>query len=149
MQLSSKSPATRVALLYITIGAVGIVWTLIWIVYLYNHPPHSASTYYICAGLLATGFIVLLIGLGIGSIGRSARDAETPNVVAPPVQPIQPTPIAPAVATQIPVPTANGGAAAPGIPTITPQVPIASPSGEDVPNRVPAVVPGPQVTAQR
>jgi hypothetical protein len=74
------SPAAKTALLYITIGALLVVWTTIWYYYMQSHRDPEAETsdvpFYICTGLLATGGILLAIGFGIGWIGRTARAAD-------------------------------------------------------------------------
>ena len=118
--------------MYITSGSVIIIWTLIWIVYLLNNPPSSNTTYYFCVGFLATGVIVLTIGLGMGTIGRAAREAEpplpdlvqatpaaAPAVVAAPVAPV-------AVAPAAPVAGAPVGSAppAPAVPNTRPAVAV-------------------------
>ena len=120
MPLSAKSPATRAALLYITVGSIAIVWTLIWIVYLLNHPPNIPARIICVRGCLATGAIVLLIGICIGSIGRTAREAEPPNVrLRHRCSPQTCAVIAPMVSSNS-VPTTNGTAtaAAPMVPPV-------------------------------
>jgi hypothetical protein len=79
--LKRSSPGARAALLYITVGALLMVWTAIWYVYLNNNPPRTSVAYYLCAGLLVTGCILLLIGLAVGRIGQSAREADQPPPV--------------------------------------------------------------------
>ena len=79
MPLTSHSPATRTAITYITAGALVVIWTIVWFIYLRNNPPSSSTTYYIVGGFMASGVILLMIGLGLGSIGRSARQADTPT----------------------------------------------------------------------
>jgi hypothetical protein len=76
--LSNPSAAARTALIYITIGALTIVWSVIWFVWLRNNPPERAGTYYWCAGMFLTGLTILVIGLTLGRIGRAARHAELP-----------------------------------------------------------------------
>ena len=39
--LSKPSPAARWSLIYITVGALVVVWTGIWFIYLRNHQPQS------------------------------------------------------------------------------------------------------------
>jgi hypothetical protein len=55
-----------------------VVWTGIWYWYLTGHAPINEATWYWCYGFLLTGFALLIIGLAIGRIGRSARHAELP-----------------------------------------------------------------------
>lgn len=79
------STAARMSLVYITVGALAVIWTGVWYFYLSNHPPVTSTPYYWCAGFLVTGFALMIIGLGVGQIGRSARKAEHPaHVVATP-----------------------------------------------------------------
>jgi hypothetical protein len=88
------SPPARVSLAYITIGSLLIVWSGVWFVYLYNHPPENTNTYYWVTGLLITGFTLLLIGISLGRIAQASRSAETsagspvplvPGQVVPPL----------------------------------------------------------------
>jgi hypothetical protein len=81
MPMSTQAPATRMSLIYITAGSVIVVWTVVWLLYLMNNPPSTGSTYYFVFGFMATGAVVLAIGLRLGSIGRAAKQAENPPVV--------------------------------------------------------------------
>ena len=73
------SPAARTALLYITVGALMLVWTGIWYWWLTRHADAVPErTWYWCYGLLLTGLVLLVIGLALGRIGRAARHAELP-----------------------------------------------------------------------
>lgn len=85
MPMSTQAPATRMSLIYITAGSVIVVWTVVWLLYLMNNPPGSNTTYYFVFGFMATGAVVLAIGLRLGSIGRAAKQAENPPVVQPTV----------------------------------------------------------------
>jgi len=85
--LPTTSTAALTALLYITAGALGLVWTAVWFAYLWNDPPVTNMPYYWCAGLAASGFILLVIGLGLGRIGRSARSADVGEIVQTQVTP--------------------------------------------------------------
>ena len=86
-----SSPLARTAVVYITIGALTDVWSAIWFWYLSNNPPSSYTAFYWCYGVLFTGFTLVLIGLTIGRIGRSARHAVLPaeKVTATLTQPEQ------------------------------------------------------------
>jgi hypothetical protein len=81
--ITNITSATRAALLYITVGSVMIVWSAIYYTYLNNHPPASGidTPYYWCTGFLLTGVTLLVIGLAVGWIGRTARQAEQPHAV--------------------------------------------------------------------
>jgi len=76
--LSQPSPAARTSLLYITVGALTDIWSGVWYVYLSRNPPENNHLWYFCYGFLLTGLTLVVIGLGIGRIGRSARHAELP-----------------------------------------------------------------------
>jgi len=75
-----KQPSTagRTVLLYITLGALTVIWTGVWYVYLFNNPPETPVTYYWCTGFLLTGLTLVFIGLGAGRLGRSAQQADLP-----------------------------------------------------------------------
>jgi hypothetical protein len=115
----------QTSLIYLTVGCLTIVWTAVWYVYLLNHPPEASGHFYWVAGLLLTGLTLVLIGLAVGNIGRSAKPAESApvTVAAPMVAPTAPVASAPAVpaapaVTQLPqavlaAPPAGNGPAAP------------------------------------
>lgn len=104
----TSSPA-RTSLAYITIGCLTLVWTGVWFIYLLNHTPTTPGVFYVVAGLSLTGFVLVVVGLAVGQIGRSARHAEASSaaivppatgtaeagppvtVVQPPAQPTAPT----------------------------------------------------------
>ena len=113
--LPTTSTAALTALLYITAGALGLAWTAVWFAYLWNNPPVTNIPYYWCAGLAASGLILLLIGLGLGRIGRSARSADVGEMVQTQVMPGVPgtglpmtavpvVPVAPAPTPSVPAP---------------------------------------------
>jgi hypothetical protein len=91
----TKSPAARTALVYVTVGALTIIWTGVWYVFLHNNPPATNGPYYFCGGLMASGLTMLFLGLGLGRLGRSAQHAELPppELTVPP--PAEATPAAP------------------------------------------------------
>jgi hypothetical protein len=72
------SSAARTAVIYVTVGALAVIWTGVWFLYLHNNPPENNSVYYWCGGLLASGLTLMGIGFGLGQIGRSARHADLP-----------------------------------------------------------------------
>jgi hypothetical protein len=112
---SSTSSAARTSLVYITIGALVMIWTGVWYVFLHNNPPTSHSVYYWCAGFGVTGLTMFIIGLGVGRIGYSARAADLPQAVGPPAVATdangQPAAVVPVVAP--PAATAAAPVAAP------------------------------------
>jgi hypothetical protein len=84
--LSKPSSAAPASLFYITSGALLSVWSGIWFVYLRNYPPSQQFIHYLCFGFLATGLVLLCIGLTLGPLARLARHAELPPAGAvPPV----------------------------------------------------------------
>jgi hypothetical protein len=80
---NQPSSAARMALIYITVGALAVIWSGVWYVYLYNHPPERSSVYYWCGGFMVTGVTLILIGLGLGRIGRAAQRADLPPQSVP------------------------------------------------------------------
>jgi hypothetical protein len=116
------------ALAYITIGALMIVWTGVWFAYLYQHqdPPPHPSTYYLCTALMLTGVTLLVIGLGLGRIGRAARKAELPPQEAAPT-----VARTDQLAAQTGVPTPEGAPAAPAAPVQA--VPVTRPAAAGTP----------------
>jgi hypothetical protein len=72
-----SSPA-RTALIYITSGAFIVIWTAVWFVYLYNNHPDNNIVFYWCTGFLMTGLTLAFIGLVMGRMNRSARQAGLP-----------------------------------------------------------------------
>jgi hypothetical protein len=83
---SSTSPAARISLIYITIGSLIVIWTGVWYLYLHNNPPvvtdaaHLAPVFYWVGGLGVTGAVLIVIGLAVGRIGTSARQADVAHV---------------------------------------------------------------------
>jgi hypothetical protein len=78
-----SSSAARAALIYITAGAVVVIWTIVWHVYLHNNPPETNTAFYWATGFLMTGLTMILIGLGLYWIVRSAQSAELPPQTIP------------------------------------------------------------------
>jgi hypothetical protein len=66
---------TTAALAYITIGALMAVWAVVWFSWLRNAPESTAS-WYVAAGVLFSGIVLVLIGLTAGPIGRLANQAN-------------------------------------------------------------------------
>lgn len=78
MPILSSSPSARMAIIYVTSGALVEAWSLIWYRWLATHAPANEATWYICYGFILTGLILFCIGMSLGYIGRSARKAEMP-----------------------------------------------------------------------
>jgi hypothetical protein len=76
---NKTAASARMAVAYITGGALLVVWTVIWCVYLTRRPePASNGPYYWCAGFFFSGLTLMIIGLAVGQIGRQARHADVP-----------------------------------------------------------------------
>jgi hypothetical protein len=78
---TKQAAAAKTSLTYLTIGALVIVWTVIWYLYLRNNGA-AENTYLWVYGFLATGVVLLIIGFAVGQIGRSAMPAETAPTAA-------------------------------------------------------------------
>jgi hypothetical protein len=125
--LTQPAFGPRVALAYVTLGSLLDVWTLVW-----YHTRESALTttqQFWVVGLALTGLTFVVLGLLLGRLGRSAREAELPPAEAfqaeatiehaaaanPPAVAVMGTPPAPAA------PLAANTAAAPFAPSSPPQ----------------------------
>lgn len=73
--LTQPSGAFPIALVYITIGTLIDIWTIVAMIYF---PPESSWGKFLMWGCLISGAALLLIGLFLGQIGRAARNAELP-----------------------------------------------------------------------
>jgi len=75
---TKQAASAKMSLIYLTLGALTVVWTGIYYVYL-NRTATSddSSMYLICYGFFFTGLVLLGIGLMVGMIGRAAMAAET------------------------------------------------------------------------
>jgi hypothetical protein len=117
--ISKASSAVRTSLTYITVGALTMVWTAVYFAYLLNrYGSQPLASYYWCAGFAATGLTLLVIGLAVGYIGRSARHAELP-----------PKEVTPAVANAMQVAAARAPMMAPNpaAPILNPGIPAGYP----------------------
>jgi hypothetical protein len=76
--LSKPSSAAPASIVYITLGSLLTVWSVIWYVYLRNNPPSHQVIHYLCYGFLGTGLVLLGIGFALGPLARMARHAELP-----------------------------------------------------------------------
>jgi hypothetical protein len=81
--LSQPSFGPRTALTYVTIGALLDVWTTVWY-FAFRSPetPLSSGASFWLFGLFLTGLALIVIGLLLGPLGRSARKAELPPAAA-------------------------------------------------------------------
>jgi hypothetical protein len=76
-----QATSAKMAIIYITVGALMDVWTVIYFIYLRRHNETDDTTFLWVEGFFATGVVLMLIGFGLGWIGRFAKQAE---VSAPP-----------------------------------------------------------------
>jgi hypothetical protein len=74
--LTQPAFGPRTALIYVTVGALIDVWTLVW--YFTRDYELSRSGYFWVIGFLLTGLTLIILGLLLGRIGRAARQAELP-----------------------------------------------------------------------
>jgi len=81
------SGSARMAVGYITTGVLMIVWTGVWLHFLYNHEHPEGSQqgyYYLCSGLMLSGIAILVIGVLMGRIGQEAKQADGVATIAGP-----------------------------------------------------------------
>ena len=131
--LSNPAFGPRVALIYVTIGALIDVWTLVYYFTVARDRELNNVTWFWLSGLFLTGLTLVVLGLVLGPLGRAARKAELPPAEATPSEAaIQ----AKAAATPHPVVQGAMPAAAPPSPAPAPQVtypmpaaPVIAPQG--------------------
>lgn len=89
-----RTKKTKLAVSYITCGALMIVWSVIWLVYL-TVPSDVKGSVYIATGIVLSGIAVVLIGLSLGNIGKEANRDEAAisetHVTIPETQPSKST----------------------------------------------------------
>lgn len=73
--LSKPSGAFPTSLVYITLGTLVMIWTIVSLIF---YPPESDLGRFLLIGTLVSGVAILVIGLLLGPIGRFARHAELP-----------------------------------------------------------------------
>ena len=77
---SKQASSATMAIVYVTVGALLGVWTVVYYIWASANRAAGESggnTFLICAGFFTTGLVLIGIGLLVGKIGRSARQAET------------------------------------------------------------------------
>jgi hypothetical protein len=77
-----QATSATTSLIYITLGTLMDVWTVIYYIYL-SRNGGSDNAFLVTQGLFFSGLALIIIGLAVGRIGRSAREAEV--APAPPV----------------------------------------------------------------
>ena len=86
-QITQPSSISWLSLALLTAGALAAVWGAVWWVFAVAEGRAPDWSYYVAAGVLASGLVVAVVGLLSGRIGREARAAELP-----PQTPSQPPP---------------------------------------------------------
>ena len=112
---SKQASSATTSLIYLTLGGLIDVWSIVYFFYLRNHGGTDIAYLYVY-GFIFTGVVLFLIGLAVGRIGYSARSAEV--APTPTQQIVTATPMAPALPVNI--------AADPNSPRF--QVPMARPA---------------------
>jgi len=74
--LSRPEFGPRTALIYVTVGTLIDVWTLVW--YFTHEASRSSTTHFWVIGLVLTGLTFVVLGLFLGRLGQAARAAELP-----------------------------------------------------------------------
>lgn len=71
------SQGAGIAVRYITIGALMMVWTCVWFYAMhYYSTPFGSWPYFVCTGFFLSGLALTVIGLLVGRIGVEARKAD-------------------------------------------------------------------------
>jgi hypothetical protein len=123
--LSNPAFGPRVALIYVTIGALADVWTLVYYFTVARDREMTNVTWFWLSGLFLTGLTLILLGLVLGPLGRAARKAELPPPEATPSEAaIQ----AKAAATPHPIAAGTMPGATQPVPAPVPQVTYPVPS---------------------
>ncbi len=78
--LSTPAFGPRTALGYVTGGTLLCVWTVVW--YCTLDTEVTRSQWFWLAGLFLSGVTFVMLGLLLGPLGRSARQAEMPPTEA-------------------------------------------------------------------
>jgi hypothetical protein len=130
--MSKPSKAAHMAIVFVTVGALLMVWSGVWYAWMANHKPpesdapHSDAPMYICYGIFLSGLTLFIIGFALGRIGRAGRRAELPPEVS------TTSTAQPAVSSQPVQSAAAGQAAIPGQPVIPGQPATAVQNGAPV-----------------
>ena len=72
---TKQASSAKTSLIYLTVGALAVVWTVVYYMYL-NRTGASDMAYLWVYGFFATGVVLIAIGLMVGFIGRAAMAAE-------------------------------------------------------------------------
>jgi hypothetical protein len=80
--LSKPAFGPKVALVYVTIGALIDVWTVVYYFAFARSEAMSNTTWFFLLGLFFSGLVLIVLGLILGPLGRAARQAELPPTSA-------------------------------------------------------------------
>jgi len=85
--MSKPSKAAHMAIVYVTVGALLMVWSGVWYAWMLHQAPPDAEThrdgwFYLCYAIFFSGLTLFIIGFALGRIGRSGRRAELPPEVS-------------------------------------------------------------------
>ena len=82
--LTNPAFGPKVALLYVTAGALIDVWAAVYY-FAYgrskmndDNPSDDNTTWFWVAGFFLTGLVLIILGLVLGPLGRAARESELP-----------------------------------------------------------------------
>lgn len=131
--LSKPAFGPRTSIVYITLGSLIDVWTVVYY-FSFAHDDQgniSRTTWFWLIGLFLTGLTLIVIGVLIGEIGRKARKAELP----PPEVENQEAAIQ-QTAAAVPHPVMPGGMM-PGAPVMPAQMMPSMPAAPAAPAPVP------------
>jgi hypothetical protein len=85
--MSKPSKAAHMAIIYVTAGALLMVWSGVWYAWMLHQAPpdsgqpHHDGWFYICYAIFFSGLTLFVIGFALGRIGRAGRRAELPPEV--------------------------------------------------------------------
>jgi hypothetical protein len=97
-----QASSATMAISYITLGALTAVWAAVY--YFYHRQVNGTSTpSMLTTGFFFTGLVLVGIGLFVGKIGRSARQAEVMSAPTQVVAPAAAVPQAGYVARTVPM----------------------------------------------
>src|SRR5262249_21190877 len=77
---------------YLTLGALVMIWSGVWLYYLRDHPPAHNAPWYWGSGFFFTGLALFVLGLAGTGMARSVRLPEAPPTGTPPANPAVETP---------------------------------------------------------
>lgn len=125
--LTQPAFGPKVALAYVTVGALIDVWVGVW--YFTREYELTRTQQFWVVGLALTGLTLIALGLLLGPLGRSARRAELPPVPETQAEAaIQANAAANAAVPAVPMTAAPVAPAAPIAPA-APAAPVAAPPG--------------------